>query len=58
MSLVIALMTFIFTSCGGGSNSGSSSGGGSSSSLAEYAGKWELFQPSNGPTESATFTLL
>ena len=57
LTLIISFVTFILPSCGGGSNSGSSSGGGSSSSLSEYAGKWELFQPGNGPTESATFTL-
>lgn len=45
--------------CGGGGsdNGGSSYLSSSSSSLSRYAGKWELFQPGNGSTESATFTL-
>lgn len=46
-------------SCGGGSNSSGNSGNeySSSESLSRYAGKWELFQRGNSPSESATFTL-
>ncbi len=57
----IAAIMFAVTllSCGGGSNSGSSNGSeySSSESLSKYAGKWELFQVGNSPSESATFTL-
>ncbi|MBD5304391.1 MAG: hypothetical protein HDS18_06535 [Bacteroides sp.] len=57
LTLMFSLVTLILPACGGSSDSGSNKYGDSSSSLAQYAGKWELFQPGNNPTESATFTL-
>ena len=56
LTLIISIVTIILPACGGSSDSRSSNNDGSSS-LAQYAGKWELFQPGNNPTESATFTL-
>ncbi|MDE5848894.1 MAG: hypothetical protein K2H38_02015 [Muribaculaceae bacterium] len=57
--LAFALMLAVgFPSCGGGSSSSNSGSEYSSSeSLSRYAGKWELFQRGNSPSESATFTL-
>ena len=57
---VAALMLSVgLPSCGGGSSSSGNSGSeySSSESLSRYAGKWELFQVGNSPSESATFTL-
>ena len=57
---VAALMLSVgLPSCGGGSSSNGNSGSeySSSESLSRYAGKWELFQVGNSPSESATFTL-
>lgn len=55
-SLGIIVMTVMCFSCGS-SDSHRNSESGASSSLAQYAGKWELFQVGNSPSESATFTL-
>ena len=58
MAVAIMVMAAGFTSCGSSeSNSGNEYQDSSSESLAQYAGKWELFQVGNGPGESATFTL-
>lgn len=55
-SLAILVMTLMCFSCGS-SDSNRNNKSGASSSLAQYAGKWELFQVGNSPSESATFTL-
>lgn len=58
MAVVIMVMAVGFTSCGSSeSNRSSESEESSSESLTQYAGKWELFQVGNSPSESATFTL-
>ena len=53
------MLAVALPSCGGGSSSSGSSRSeySSSESLSRYAGKWELFQVGNSPSESATFTL-
>ena len=53
------LLVVSLPSCGGGSNDSGSNRNeySSSESLSRYAGKWELFQVGNSPSESATFTL-
>ncbi len=53
----IAMIAICLPSCGGSSESKSDSKYSSSESLSKYAGKWELFQVGNSPSESATFTL-
>ncbi len=53
----IVMMAVCLPSCGGRSKSKSNSEYSSSESLSKYAGKWELFQVGNSPSESATFTL-
>ena len=59
--LVVAtfMMSIVLPSCGGGSSSSSNNDSeySFSESLSRYAGKWELFQVGNSPSESATFTL-
>lgn len=58
MALVMSLAAIIVPACGGDSGSGgSNSNSSSSASLSQYAGKWELFQVGDNPTESATFTI-
>ncbi len=58
ISAVALLLSFCLPSCGGSSESRSNGNEYSSSeSLSKYAGKWELFQVGNSPSESATFTL-
>ena len=59
LAIATLMLALVIPSCGGGSNSSSNNGSeySSSESLSRYAGKWELFQVGNSPSESATFTL-
>lgn len=56
-TIVLILFGCASFSCGSSNGNHNNGTGESSASLAQYAGKWELFQVGNSPSESATFTL-
>ena len=57
ITIVLIILGCVCLSCSSSNGRQNNATEESSASLAQYAGKWELFQVGNSPSESATFTL-